>query len=155
MYHHASGRYPKNLHAISNATLEPMKNIVRLLVCVAGICPFLPGQTNGAQRLSASEAKNHIGEPATVCGKIVTARISRYAIGERGRPITFYLDEPAPNRVFSFVSWSSDPTKVEQTKADYTGKQVCVTGTITKVGTLPHMVVTEASHIKFETEDKK
>jgi hypothetical protein len=131
-----------------------MKNIVLVVVCVGAIFSFLSGQTS-SQRLSAVEAKNHIGEPATVCGKIVAARVSKYAVGEHGRPITFYLDEPSLNQVFSFVAWSSDPTKVEQTKSDYTGKQVCVTGTITRLGTLPHMIVTDPSHIKFETEEKK
>ena len=104
---------------------------------------------------SAFPSVDHIGEPATVCGKIVAARISKYSVGGHGRPITFYLDEPSPNQVFSFVAWSSDPARVEQTKSDYAGKLVCVTGTITKLRTLPHMIVTDPSHIKFETEEKK
>ena len=131
-----------------------MKNFLPLVLCLGEISSFLAGQT-GTQRFSAVEAKDHIGEPATVCGKIVAARISKYSVGGHGRPITFYLDEPSPNQVFSFVAWSSDPTKVEQTKSDYEGKQVCVTGTITKLGTLPHIIVTDLSHIKPETEEQK
>lgn len=50
------------------------------------------------KRLTASEAKNHIGEEATVCGKAASAR---YAASSRGQPTFLNLDKPYPNPVFT------------------------------------------------------
>ena len=52
--------------------------------------------------LTATEAKNHIGEQATVCGKVVS---TRYAEGSRGSPTFLNFDQPYPNQVFTLLIW--------------------------------------------------
>jgi hypothetical protein len=131
-----------------------MKRTIELTVWFGLLLPLVFGQTTKSQVLSAAEAKQHVGESATVCGKVVAARISKYSVGRRGKPITFDLDETAPKRVFMFISWSPDPKTVEQTRDSYTGKNVCVSGTITRTGATPHMVVSDSSQIQVQTEGK-
>lgn len=131
-----------------------MKRRIELAACAFLFFSLAFAETAKPATIAAAEAKNHIGENATVCGKVVSARISKYAVGQRGRPITFDLDEPPPHRIFSFVSLSPDSNSLEQTKNYYTGKHVCVSGTITKVGLAPQIIVTETSHIKVQPEQQ-
>jgi hypothetical protein len=140
----------ENSHGV---TLKPVKTIV--LVVVWSMFPLLFGQTKSTQRLSPLQATNHVGEAAIVCGKVVSARISRYSIADRGKPLTFFLDEPETNPTFFFVTWSPDPATIQQTKAAYEGKQVCVTGKIMKMGNVPHIIATEPSQIVIQTDNKK
>ncbi|MGA8541427.1 MAG: hypothetical protein WB566_18130, partial [Terriglobales bacterium] len=61
-------------------------------------------------RIKAAEAKNHIGEMATVCGKVVDSRkIGKYGLGGYGKPVTFDLDQPETNSVFYFVTFGVLP----------------------------------------------
>jgi hypothetical protein len=126
-----------------------------LLARLTMLLPLTFSETKPPQRITAADAKNHVGEPATVCGTVVASRISGYSVGDRGKPITFFLDKPEPNPVFIFVTLSSDPAKVEETKAGYDGKQVCVTGKITLVNNAPHIIAKEPSQIQVQTGQKK
>jgi hypothetical protein len=47
-------------------------------------------QTN---KITAAEAKDHVGEVRTVCGKVVS---THYASGSKGQPTFLNLDEPYP-----------------------------------------------------------
>jgi hypothetical protein len=135
-------------------TLKPMKTIVLLIVW--SMFPLLLlSQTKATQRLSPLEAANHVGEQAIVCGKVVAARISRYSVGNHGKPITFYLDQPETNPAFFFVALSPDSANPLEAKEAYFGKQVCVTGKITKIGNVADIMVTDPSQIKVKTDDKK
>lgn len=131
-----------------------MKRTLELAACLCLALPLALAETPTPATISAAEAKNHIGENATVCGRVVASRISKYGVGQNGRPITFDLDEAPPHRVFTFVSLSPDSNSLEQTRNYYTGKHVCVTGTISKVGVTPQIIVSEPSHIKVQPEEK-
>jgi hypothetical protein len=135
-------------------TLKPMKTIVLLIVW--SMFPlFLLSQTKEPQRLSPLETANHVGEQAIVCGQVVAFKISRYSVGNHGKPINFFLDQPETNPVFFFVALSPDPANPLKAKEAYFGKQVCVTGKITKIGNVPDIMVTDRSQIKVKTDDKK
>jgi len=43
------------------------------------------------QKLTAAEAKDHVGETATICGNVVS---SRYADSTKGQPTFLNLDKP-------------------------------------------------------------
>jgi hypothetical protein len=129
-----------------------MRNLI-LFACLSGWSLSI-GETKELRRLTAKEAQEHVGETATVCGRVVAARISRYEVGNRGKPITLYLDKPEPDPLFFFMTWGPDPAKLEQTKASYEGKQVCVTGKIMQKMT-PHILATEPSQITVQAEGKK
>jgi hypothetical protein len=51
-------------------------------------------------RITAAEAKDHVGETRTVCGKVVS---THYATGGKGQPTFLNLDEPYPKEVFTIL----------------------------------------------------
>lgn len=97
--------------------------------------------------VAATEAKNHVGENATVCGEVASAH---YAMRSRGSPTFINLDRPYPNQVFTVVIWGSDRPKFGNPETAYEGKHVCVTGRITLYRGAPETVASEPSQIKAE-----
>jgi hypothetical protein len=62
-----------------------------------------PGRTTYANiTLEATEAKGHVGEEATVCGKVVS---TRYLGSARGTPTFLNFEKPYPDHVFTVVVW--------------------------------------------------
>lgn len=51
----------------------------------------------GSQTLTSAEARNHIGETATVCGHVTSAH---YSARGNGQPTFINLDKPYPKSVF-------------------------------------------------------
>ena len=97
--------------------------------------------------ISAAEAKNHVGENATVCGEVVS---THYAERSRGNPTFINLDKPYPNQVFTLVIWGSDRAKFGDPEEKYRSKHVCVTGKITDYRGSPEVVAHEPSQIKVQ-----
>jgi micrococcal nuclease len=97
--------------------------------------------------LTAAEAKDHIGETATVCGKVVSAR---FAKDSKGQPTFLNLDEPYPNHIFTIVIWGSDKEKFGDILAKYSVKNVCVTGKITSYQGKPEIAVSDPSQIEIQ-----
>ena len=125
-------------------------------LAILAIPTVLQSQASPKAELTTSQAKEHVGESATVCGRVVDAKISKYSAGSYGKSITFFLDEPEAARTFSFATLTSDPTRFEQTKKAYEGKQVCVTGKIMTLGNaLPHINVMKPSQIEMRQDEKK
>jgi len=52
----------------------------------------------GSPDISPAEAAKHIGEKATVCGVVASAR---YASRSKGQPTFLNLDKPYPNQIFT------------------------------------------------------
>jgi hypothetical protein len=77
--------------------------------------------------LTADEAKNHIGENATVCGVVAG---THYAGGSRGTPTFVNLDKPYPNQIFTILIWGEDLAKFSHRPSSWDGKRVCATGVI-------------------------
>jgi hypothetical protein len=98
------------------------------------------------RHLSAAEAKNHVGERATVCGKIVS---TRYANRSKGQPTFLNLDKPYPNQIFTIVIWGSDRSKFGDPEAKYSDKNVCVTGKITSYRDIPEIAANDPSQIEL------
>jgi hypothetical protein len=76
----------------------------RLLTLTAtlAICLLGPSGTGLSQnkKLSAAETKDHIGEQATVCGKVAS---TRYAATTRRKPTFLNLDKPYPTQLFTIL----------------------------------------------------
>jgi len=68
--------------------------------------------------LSVAEAKEHVGEVATVCGTVVS---TRYAASTKGSPTFLNLDKAYPNQVFTIVIWGKDRSKFGRSEVDYRG----------------------------------
>ena len=100
------------------------------------------------KKLTASEAKEHFGETATVCGAVVS---TRYADSTKGQPTFLNLDKPYPNQVFTIVIWGDNRSKFGKPENDYNGKRVCVTGKITAYAGLPEIVAEEPKQLSIDT----
>lgn len=98
--------------------------------------------------ISAAEAKNHIGEKATVCGDVAS---TRYAARSRGNPTFINLDKAYPNQVFTVLIWGSDRVKFGNPEEEYKAKRLCATGKISDYKGVPEIVAYEPSQIKVET----
>jgi len=116
-----------------------------LAVILLSVSPALAQKT-----LTATEAKGHIGEQATVCGKVVS---TRYAESSRGSPTFLNFDQPYPNQVFTLLIWGSDRSKFGDPETSYRGKRICVTGKITSFKDVPEVVASEPAQIKMKPAD--
>ena len=76
---------------------------------------------------TADQSKSHIGERATVCGVVASAR---YAASSKGQPTFVNLDKPYPNQIFTVLIWGSDRAKFGAPEKDFAKKNICVTGMI-------------------------
>ncbi|MGA2373993.1 MAG: hypothetical protein ABSF72_00630 [Candidatus Sulfotelmatobacter sp.] len=125
-----------------------------LTMCITGLLPLVSAQS-APPRITSADAKSHSGETATVCGKVVDTKISKYALAGRGKPVNFDLDQPEPNPVFFFVTFGSQAgSNPEEAQAAYQGKSVCVTGKIAVVAAVPYIMAADRSQIKIHAEDK-
>src|SRR5437667_4480049 len=100
------------------------------------------------ERISPAEAAKYVGKAATVCGQVASAT---YAARSRGRPTFLNLDRPYPNQVFTALIWGENrgkfPTPPEKA---YSGKKICVTGTISSYRGQPQIVVRDPGQITAE-----
>jgi hypothetical protein len=96
-----------------------------------------------AQSISAADAKNHIGQKATVCGKVLSERT---ATGSRGQPTFINLDAPYPNQIFTILIWGDDRANVGALPQE--GSRACATGTIQEYRGVPEIVVRNSGQLK-------
>ncbi len=126
-----------------------MKTIV-MVACLAGFLPVAVGQTKVPKRITAAEAKDHVDETVTVCGRAVDARIARYVISGNGKPVEVNLDQPKTSPIFYFVTFAEKTHKPEEIEPMYVGKQVCVTGAVAMSQVVPFIMVTDPGQIKIQ-----
>jgi hypothetical protein len=50
--------------------------------------------------MTAGEAKNHVGETATVCEIVVD---THFVSSGKGQPTFLHFDEPYPNQIFAWL----------------------------------------------------
>jgi hypothetical protein len=97
------------------------------------------------ERISPAEAAKYVGKNATVCGQVASANFSGRS---RRRPTFLNLDRPYPNHIFTALTWGEDrdkfPTPPENA---YSGKKICVRGTISSYQGQPQIVVNNPSQI--------
>ena len=97
--------------------------------------------------LTAAEAKNHVGEPAIVCGRVASAH---FAEKTKGLPTFMNLDMPYPRQIFTIVIWGADRLKFGNPERTYRDKNVCVSGKITSHRDIPEIVVTTPEQIRIQ-----
>jgi hypothetical protein len=126
-----------------------------LIFCLLlGLPALNPGQTAKPKEIPPAEAKEHIGETATVCGKVVATSIAKYSAGSLGWPISLDLDTPEPKPTFVIGTLSPTRLKPEEVEATYQGKAVCATGKITNVRGVPEINTSKPSEIDFKQDAK-
>jgi DNA/RNA endonuclease YhcR with UshA esterase domain len=97
--------------------------------------------------ISAADAKNHVGERATVCGEVAS---THYAASSRGNPTFINLDKPYPNQIFTVLIWGTNRPKFGDPEEAYRGKHICVTGKISDYKGAPEIIAYEPSQIKVQ-----
>lgn len=92
--------------------------------------------------ISWGDAKNHIGERATVCGPVVD---THWASGSKGKPTFLNIGKPYPDSGrFVVVIWIDYRASFPQPpEGYYLGKTICVTGLIEEYQGIPQI---EAKH---------
>jgi len=95
--------------------------------------------------LTAAQAKDHVGEIATICGVVASAT---FAARTKGQPTFLNLDQPYPTHSFTALIWGSDRPKFGQPEVVYKGKRMCVTGTIKVFRGIPEIVVTDPGQLR-------
>jgi hypothetical protein len=109
--------------------------VVVLLVALGG------AQTS----ISAAEAKNHVGERATVCGEVAS---THYAARSRGNPTFINLDKTYPKQIFTVLIWGSDRQKFGDPEEAFRSKHICVTGKISDYKGVPEIIAYDPTQIK-------
>jgi hypothetical protein len=118
------------------------------LVVLWLVCLIATGaQTTQTKKIMAAEAKNHVGENATVCGTVAS---THYADKTKGQPTFLNLDEPYPKQIFTILIWGSDRPKFGRPEDTYRDKYVCVTGKITSHRGVPEIVASEPTQIELQ-----
>ena len=118
---------------------SPITSFVLLLVAFS-----TSAQTN---KITAAEAKDHVGETRTVCGKVAS---THFASKSKGEPTFLNLDEPYPKELFTILIWGSDRAKFGTPETKYKDARVCVTGKITGYRGKPEIIATEPRQIVQE-----
>lgn len=118
------------------------KLFIAILLSLAFAIPIYAAPPSAT--LTADQARNHIGETATVCGLVAS---THFAGQSRGTPTFINLDKPYPNQVFTILIWGEDLAKFSPRPDIWQGKRVCATGTITSYRGAPDIVAKSPSQI--------
>jgi hypothetical protein len=97
-----------------------------------------------AANLHPEDAANHIGESATVCGVVASAKFEANA---RSHPTFLDLERPYPNAPFTAVIFGHDRPKFGAPETSLRGKRICVTGKISDYRGKPEIVLTDPSQL--------
>jgi hypothetical protein len=97
-----------------------------------------------AASLTPEDAKQHVGEDATVCGLVVAAK---YAAQTRTGPTFLDFGKPYPNTTFTALILGSDRAKFGTPEKDLQGKQICVTGKIQLYEGKPEIVLSDPKQL--------
>jgi hypothetical protein len=106
------------------------------------LCSF--AQSN---KITAKQAKDHVGETATVCGKMVS---THFASSTKGQPTFLNLDQPYPREIFTTLIWGSDRSKFGNPKSKFRDALICVTGKISSYRGIPEVIVTDPAQIQVQ-----
>jgi hypothetical protein len=97
--------------------------------------------------ISAADARNHIGEDATVCGQVAS---THYAASSRGKPTFINLERPYPTQIFTVLVWGSDRPKFGSPEVTYSGKRICVSGRISSYRGVPEVIAQDPGQIRIQ-----
>ena len=131
-----------------------MRTII-VMICLVGLWQAAHAQEPAPKRIAPADAKNHSGENAIVCGKVVDAQIPRNGLSGHGLPASFYMEEPAAHAIFYFIEFVPGPEATDQPRPDYNGKRMCVSGKISASPTgVPFIMALKHSQVKPEAPTK-
>ena len=115
---------------------------VRLLITSMALALWTVGAR--AATLAPEEAAKHVGENATICGLVASAK---YAGQARGGPTFLDFVKPYPNAIFTALILGSDRAKFGTPEKAMQGKQVCVTGQIQLYQGKPQVILNDPKQL--------
>ena len=125
--------------------MQSLRAFAYLCLGLAAASPVSSAQT---RHITAREARNHVGQKATVCGKVVGIH---FVSSGKGQPTFIHFDEQYPNQIFTLVIWGSDRQKFGRPEDAYRDKDVCVTGKIETYLGIPQIVATNPNQVQVQT----
>jgi len=135
-----------------------MTNVIKtamVIMCMTGLSALAFAHGAPPPRIAPADAKKHVGETVTVCGKVVDTKVPKYGLAGHGKPVWFDLDQPEPNPVFFFFTFGTKDGGPQEAIDAYKGKNVCVTGMITQPAAgAPCIFVPDRSTIKVSPDAK-
>jgi DNA/RNA endonuclease YhcR with UshA esterase domain len=94
--------------------------------------------------VSAGDAARHVGETATVCGVVASAK---FAANSRSQPTFLDLGSSYPNAVFTAVIFGDDRPKFGAPETSLPGRRICVTGQIQNYRGRPEIILSDPSQL--------
>src|SRR6266851_1867429 len=91
----------------------------------------------GAADLRPEDALSHMGETATVCGVVASAKFEANA---KSQPTLLDLGKSYPHAVFSAVIYGDNRSKFGSPETALRSKRICVTGQISDYRGKPEIV---------------
>jgi DNA/RNA endonuclease YhcR with UshA esterase domain len=122
-----------------------MRPVVALVIALAFAVAPSPAASE-KKTITAAEAKDHIGQDVTVCGKVVT--VDKF-FSRTGRQYRLHIDQSAPPLFSVVVSGSSTDNPFIGADRRYADKDVCVTGHVQDYRGMVHMRLTAPSQIRI------
>jgi DNA/RNA endonuclease YhcR with UshA esterase domain len=105
----------------------------------------LVGASAGAAELGPGDAARHVGETATVCGVVASAK---YLERSATKPTLLNLGEPYPDEIFTVVIFGRDRAKFGTPETTLKGRRVCATGKIEEYRGVPEIVLADPQQLK-------
>jgi endonuclease/exonuclease/phosphatase family metal-dependent hydrolase len=97
-------------------------------------------------QVEARDAASHVGEQATVCGTVASAR----HFEDRSGVTLINLEAPYPDQPFTLVIESEDRKRFGKPEVDWLHRRVCVTGTIEPYRGKPQIVARSPEHVTLQ-----
>ena len=117
-------------------------NPARLLAALAAV--GLWAYSANAESLRPEDAVSHVGETASVCGVVASAKFEAHA---RSQPTLLDFGKSYPHAIFTAVIYRDNRPKFGAPETSLRGKQICVTGEISDYYAKPEIVLTDPSQL--------
>ncbi len=122
--------------------MDPLMHPLRLTLVSLALA--LPAIAAHADPLAPENAAKHVGEKATVCGVVASAK---YAAQSGGQPTFLDFGKPYPDAIFTALILGTDRAKFGTPEKTVRGKEVCVTGEIRLYGGKPEVRLTDPKQL--------
>jgi hypothetical protein len=126
-----------------------MQIVVRVLVAVG--LALSVALVVSAKSVAPTDAINHVGQKAEVCGVVSSAK---YAPKVRGAPTFLNIGAPYPNEDFTAVVWGTTRARFPSPPETLQGTRVCVSGVISVYRGKPQIEVADPAQIRSESSEK-
>jgi len=114
---------------------RPLTTCLLAALLLAGL-PARGQEPDAELVITATQAADHVGEVALVCGVVAA---THHAQASTGRPTYINFEEPFPDAPFTAIIWGSDRDAFPYDPAVLLGMDICVYGEIDRYRGKPQM----------------